>query len=161
MEKHIQEVKLQRPPVADEPDLAWRGVAVLGKDLDGEPMIRMGNGFLKLLVREPERGKFELARLAAQTWAPCEFQSGDQKAQSAMPWGALVKCLGVQEPNACGPGTYSEAGWAVSTVLAYKVANPGCKIPALAESSVAACVNEIPFSTTTAAAPAPWTEARR
>ena len=162
MEKQIQDVKLQRPPVAEEPDLAWRGVAVLGKDLEGDPMIRMGNGFLKLLVREPDRGKFELARLAAQTRAPCEFQKGEfQKAQAGTPWGPLVKCLGIDEPNACGAGTYSEAGWAVSTVLAYKVANPGCTVPALVDPSVAACVNEIPFTSTAAAAASRWTEAHR
>ncbi len=158
MEKQLQDVKLQRPPAPDEPDLAYRGVAVLGKDLEGAPMIRMGNGFLKLLVREPARGKFELARLAAQTWAPCDVQ----KADGGQPWAPLLKCLGVDEANACAAGSYSEAGWAVSTVLAYKVANPGCAIPALTEANAAACVKEIPFNTSTRApAHHDWTEARR
>ena len=148
MDKQIQDVKLQRPPAPDEPDLAWRGVAVMGKDLEGEPMIRMGNGFLKLMVRQPERGRFELARVVAQAWAPCEVQ----KAEGGAPWAPLLKCLGVDEANGCAAGTYSEAGWAVSTVLAYKVANPGCAIPALADANAAACVNTIPFATTAATA---------
>jgi hypothetical protein len=154
MAKQIESVKMQRPPAPEDPDLAFRGVAVLGKDYEGNPMVRMGNGFMKLLVRNPERGKFELARVAAQSWAPCEVAAKE----GGTPWAPLLKCLGVEEPNACGAGSYSEAGWAVSTVLAYKVANPGCAIPALTDASAAACVNEIPF---TALNETQWTEARR
>jgi hypothetical protein len=141
MEKQVSTLRIQRPPVAEEPDLAWRGIAVWTLDSAGEPMIRVGGGFVKLVVQQPARARFELARLVAQAWTPCELARVDAGA----PWEPLLKCMGVNEQHACATGSYSEGGWAVSTVMARVVADPGCNIPVFADPSYAGCLKAVPL----------------
>ncbi|MCM2324576.1 MAG: hypothetical protein NDJ90_15055, partial [Oligoflexia bacterium] len=92
--------------------------------------------------KQPARGKFELARLVAQTWSPCELQ----KLQAAQAWDPVLECLEVRESGACNVGTYSEAGWAVSSVVAATIAPPGCTLPALTRTDVVACLKKAPFA---------------
>lgn len=140
MEKQLRSVRLQKPPVIEEPDLAWRGIGVWALDSTGAPTIRLGSGFVKLAVRQPARAKFELARWVAQSWAPCELKRHDD----GEPWGPLLSCLQVNDTQACGNGSNSEAGWAVSSTLAFAIANPGCQLPAFSDPAMAKCLKKIP-----------------
>src|SRR5690606_26170291 len=137
MEERVRGLRLQRPPAAEEPDLSWRGIASLTEDSLGY-MVRVGGGFIKLAQKDPPRARFELARLLAQSWAPCELTKNG--VDGAAIWAPLLKCLGVEEKAGCAAGSYSEAGWAISTTLAAVVANPGCTVPAFAEAERAKCV---------------------
>ncbi len=144
MESRVREVRLQRPPTSEEPDLAYRGVGVLTEDPEGKPLIRLGAGFIRLVSQSPTRAKFEITRLIAQTWAPCELE----KAKVEQPWPLLLSCLGLAADPECSPGTYSEAGWAVSSVIAAKISPPGCELPALIEPDQLACANKLPLPLT-------------
>jgi hypothetical protein len=155
MEEQLKRLRIQRPPTADEPDLSWRGIGVLTYTSPESPMIRAGSGLVKLVTKQPERAKFEMMRLVAQAWAPCELQKLDT---GSIPWSPLLKCLNVADEGACPVGSYSEAGWAVSTALATAFAEPGCTVPALNNATAAACLKKIPLplnaSTADAANPA-------
>jgi|GEM_PF-1556223 len=141
MQQQLRAMSIQRPPQTDEPDLNWRGIAVYGHDKDGAPQLRIGSGFVKLVQKQPQRSRFELARLVAQGWSPCELQKKD----GGTPWEPLLKCMGMDSNSGCGFGTYSENGWAVSSVLAQNVAPPGCAVQAFKEGNIASCVKKIPF----------------
>jgi len=142
MERQVQDLKIQRPPASDEPDLAWRGIGVYGQTTEGEPIVKLGGGFVHLTAVHPARARFEMARLVAQAWAPCELQ---RVSALDTTWSPLLKCLGVNESQGCGQGTYSESGWAVSTAVAAAVWAPGCQIPAFKAPEVAKCVTHVPF----------------
>lgn len=163
MERRLRQVRLQKPPVAEEPDLAWRGIGVFAKDQNDNPIVRLSPGFVKLVTKQPTRSRFELARLIAQSWAPCELARFE--AQEA--WQPMLSCLNVKEGNACGTGSYSEGGWAVSTAIATIVAPPGCTVPAFAQPEYAQCVKKVPFpligntKTDTASVKVLWKESRR
>ncbi len=144
LEVRVRELRIQRPPTLEEPDLAWRGIGTLTRDQEGKPLVRLGAGFPKLFKERPARARFELARLVAQVWSPCELAA----AKVESPWNPLLQCLKLGSALGCGAGQYSEAAWAVSTVVARQVASPGCEIPAFqGEANVAAlgCANSIPF----------------
>lgn len=147
MERQIRTLKIQRPPVSDEPDLAWRGIGVHTQNAEGEPIVKLGGGFVRLATKHPARARFEMARLVAQGWAPCELQ---RVSNTDATWSPLLKCLGVTELQSCGQGTYSEGGWAVSTTLAAAVSPPGCQIPAFKSPDGAKCLGNIPFAKMTA-----------
>jgi len=144
MESRVREMRLQRPPTSEEPDLAYRGVGVLTEDPEGKPLIRLGAGFIRLVSESPTRAKFEITRLIAQAWAPCELE----KSKVEQPWPLLLSCLGLPADPECGAGTYSEAGWAVSSVIAAKVSPPGCELPALIEPDQLACASKLPLPLT-------------
>jgi hypothetical protein len=147
MMQQLERTKIQRPPSLEEPDLTWRGIGVWSQSFKGEPLIRLGGGMIRLAQKHPERARFELARLIAQSWAPCELKRLDAQASV---WAPLAKCMGVQDSAAsgdfsCEVGSYSEAGWAVSSALAAAVAAPGCALPAFQDAQVAQCVKQIPL----------------
>lgn len=147
MEHRLGSVKIQRPPVLDEPDLAWRGIGVYGQNPEGEPIIKLGGGFVQLSVAHPARARFELTRLVAQTWSPCELlRFGALEAT----WSPLLKCLGMTQAQDCSQGTYSESGWAVSTTIAAAVQPPSCQIEAFKSPEASQCVSHIPFAVMTA-----------
>ncbi len=135
MESQIASLKVERP-ANDEPDLAWRGVAVWNFDVKGAPVVRVGEGFVQMIKNQPKRAAFEMTRAIAQTWAPCELV----RLNTPHPWAGALKCLGVTEQESCGVGSFSDAGWAISTVVAKQVSNPGCTVPALASDSVKQCL---------------------
>jgi hypothetical protein len=141
MAREVADIRIQRPPVPEEGELNWRGIVLRARDAAGQPVIRMGGGFLKLARTQPERARFELARALAQSWSPCEL-----KAAQAL-WQPLLQCLGVNDANACQPGSVSESAWAVSTTLAAVVSHPGCAITAFKEPAHAACLASIPLPT--------------
>jgi hypothetical protein len=148
MQTQIREMTLQRPAYADEPDLNWRGIGVFTQDNSGKGMIRVGAGFVKLMAKQPKRGKFELLRLAAQSITPCELQ----RIGAEPVWDPLLKCLDMHEQQACAVGTYSEAGWAVSSTIAASLTPPGCTLPAFKKSEdMTKCMNKIPLPLTVAA----------
>jgi hypothetical protein len=144
MRSSLKDLTIHKPSIELEADLAWRGIPVLTRDGEGKPMVRLGAGFMKLFREKPQRAKFELARVMAQVWSPCELSS-----HHADPvWTGLLKCMKLEGAEGCGQGQYSEAGWAVSTAVAQQVAAPGCTIPAFADASgkeLKACAEEIPF----------------
>jgi hypothetical protein len=138
MENQIKEIRIQRPPTTEEPDLTWRGILAWTYDSKGEAMIRVGSGFVKLAVKHPAWAKFELARYLAMSWAPCELR----RAGVDSPWASLTKCLGIEETDSCLDGSYSEAGWAVSTALAERLSKSGCVIPGLSTDAAKACLSK-------------------
>ncbi len=140
MIRQIERTRIQRPPALEEPDLTWRGIGVLSQTYKGEPLIRLGGGMIQLAQKYPARAKFELARLVAQSWSPCEMQ----KLEIGGAWDPLMKCLGVQDQG-CDVGTYSESGWAVSSTIAAAVAEPGCRLPAFEDATAANCLKAIPL----------------
>ena len=140
IEEQLHSVKLDKPPIADEPDLSWRGIGVFAYSASGAPEIRIGNGFVKLALKQPARSKFELARLLLQSVAPCEMI----KLGAEPSWDPLLKCLGINEAQACSAGTYSEAGWAISSGLASVISSPGCSIPAFKGEAVS-CLRKVPL----------------
>jgi hypothetical protein len=150
MERQVKNLKIQRPPSADEPDLAWRGIGVYTQGNDNEALIKIGGGFVKLANRHPARAKFEIARLVAQSWAPCELARASN-AETSTAWAPLMKCLGLAEGQGCGQGTFSEAGWAVSTTVAASVSPPGCSIQAFNDPELAKCLKHVPFGSRTVA----------
>ncbi len=160
MAERVRSLKIQRPPAPEEPELNWRGIGILTRDVHGEPLVRMGSGFMKLILANEERGRFELTRLIAQAWAPCELRNPHSARGLASPpilaWGAVLECLGVHDLNACEEGSYSEEGWASATALAAAVANPGCTIPAFQFVDSVSCLSRFGESK-----PVGWKEARR
>jgi hypothetical protein len=143
MSEQIENAKLQRPPLAEEPDLNWRGIGVVAHNDTGEnagPLLRVGGGFVKMSVTEPGRTHFELTRLLAQSWSPCDMPTGARAT-----WQPLLKCMGLKEQDwdskkSCAAGTQSEAGWAVASAIAVKVSPPGCVLPAFQNAAVFQCV---------------------
>ncbi len=146
MEKQARGIKIQRPPSIEEPDLAWRGIGVYSQTQEGEPLIRLGGGFVKLAHKNPTRAKFEITRLVAQAWSPCELQ----RLGASGTWSPLLQCLKITEAQSCAPGSYSEGGWAVSSTVATSIAGPGCDIPIFKNAEFAQCFKKIPLSVTTA-----------
>lgn len=152
MESQIKNLKIQRPPTLEEPDLAWRGIGVWTQNGGDSPVIRVGGGFVKMALRQPKRAQFELTRLVAQSWTPCELKRVGAQSE---PWQALLKCLDVTEESGCAPGTYSEGGWAVSSTLAAHLSPPGCTLPVFKDGASSQCLDKIPMGD------ANWKEARR
>jgi len=140
MRLQLQNLAVERPPPQEEPDLAWRGIGVWTTDAQGRPAIRMGSGLVKLAAKDPRRAKFEITRLAAQSWAPCELQ----RAGADAAWAPLLRCLKVEEEGACGAESYSEPGWAVSSALAVILAGPGCTLPAFEDTASQNCLRKVP-----------------
>lgn len=149
MSVRMRALAIQRAPANEEPDLAWRGIGVYSDSTGNNPIVRLGGGYISLLRSTPKRAKFELTRLLAQSWAPCEFQ----KAGVQSIWKPLLKCAGLTSEQAitggvgdsCGVGTYSESGWAVSSLLAVSLYNPWCDLPALKDAKVDKCIKPIPL----------------
>lgn len=138
----VKFTRIQRPPSADELDLSWRGVATWSLDGSNEPLIKIGGGFLELAHRDKKRAKFELARMVAQAWSPCELK----RLGVGEMWAGLTSCLKVEGADACTSGSYSEAAWAVGSALAVQVSEPGCKVPAFATAEYGQCVaSVVPF----------------
>jgi len=127
MVERVANLKVVIPPSNEEPDLKWRGIGVHTQEGPNQEFLRLGNGFIKLTLDNPVRAQFELTRLLAQAWAPCEFMN-----EKVNPWSGLLRCLGLEE-QVCNEWTYSEAGWAVSSVLAAHLSPPGCELPMMAK----------------------------
>lgn len=142
MQSRVSDAELMSPPQDQAPDLSWRGIGVLGELNTKVPLISVGAGVIKWVAEKPQRARFEFARLLAQTWAPCEIAKVDATA----PWKDLVACLDLSaeaDPaKVCGPGSFSEAGWAVSSAIAAVASPPGCRIPAFEKATVADCMKK-------------------
>jgi hypothetical protein len=138
LEAQLDAIQLERPPSLEEPDLNWRGIGVFTRNSENVPVIRIPVGFVKLALRYQKRAQFEMSRLVAQSWAPCELQA----AGIENPWESLLKCLEVAEPQACAAGTYSEGGWAVSSAIAAMVSPPDCPLPAFNSPRKAECLQK-------------------
>jgi len=133
----IREQKIQRPPTYEEPDLSWRGVAVVTQDEAEKPLLRVGGGMIRLMQSDRRRARFELTRLLSQVALPCHIKSAGVES----PWGELSSCFGVKDEPRCEVGSYSDLGWAISTAVAVELSAPGCKIPALNEPKLKQCVS--------------------
>ncbi len=139
METQLQDLKIERPPSIEEPDLSWRGIGIWVQDNQGMPILRISGGFVKLVSHEPKRSLFEMTRLVAQSWAPCELK----RVGADSPWNPLLKCLEVDQESACGAGSYSEEGWAVSSSLATELSPPGCTVPLFFNSQKNQCLQKM------------------
>ncbi len=138
MRKKIQSIELRLAPSWEEPDLSWRGIGALSwTKKDEHAVLEIGGGFPKLLQQHPERARFEMVRLVSQAWDPCRLQSKEV----SQPWSGFLQCMKISETTGCATGGYSEAGWAVSTAVAQKLSQPGCKLPAFENPSDAQCVD--------------------
>jgi hypothetical protein len=144
MERQVRELKVQRPPAVDEPDLAWRGIGIYTQGGEHDPLVKLGGGFMSLVRKSPRRARFEMVRLVAHAWAPCELA---RVASVEGAWNPLLKCLGVDDGHSCGSGTFSEAGWAVSTSFASQLAAPGCLPLAFKDPATAQCLSQIELTT--------------
>lgn len=153
MEALVKNLKIQRPPAQEEPDLSWRGIGVITADENGVPLIRVGEGFLVLLRKNQDRARFELMRLIAQAWAPCELRKAGVLES---PWASFLKCSGYDENPTCQNGSISDEGWAISSTLASLVAAPNCEIPALQREPLKTC-----FRLFGSGPQSLWKEARR
>lgn len=144
MEDEVRGTRVMRPQNQIEPDLTWRGVAAwtrprAGAVENGErpALIHVGSGFLQLFQKNRGRARFEIARLLAQSWSPCEMaRSKDSKV-----FKEFYSCMGLTESQTeCKAGAVSEATWALSTAVASLVSQPGCQIQAFADEKSAACL---------------------
>jgi hypothetical protein len=145
MDSQTRDIRIQRPPTAEEPDLSWRGVVAMSEDVKGDPLIRVGGGFLTLMDKDPRRARFELVRTISQTWSGCRLAQAKLKA----PWKDYLSCMGVPA-SSCKAGSLGEDSWAVSTRVATQIASPGCRIPAFEEASASKCYSRFPASVVTA-----------
>lgn len=145
MEEEVRGTRVMRPQNQIEPDLTWRGVAAWTRpragavENGGRPaLIHVGSGFLQLFQKNRARARFEIARLLAQSWSPCELaHSKDSKV-----FKEFYSCMGLTETQIeCKPGVVSEATWALSTAVALLVSQPGCQIQAFSDERSAACLN--------------------
>lgn len=142
MKGQLQSLELEKPPYKKDKDLAWRGVGVFSTEGD-HGVVRLGSGFFELAKKDRDRAKFELTRLAAQVWSPCEVGKVEGGAST---WNGLLECLQVhEEQGSCGAGTYSNSGWAVSTALASHVVPLKCAVPAFEKAVFQGCVDQIPL----------------
>jgi hypothetical protein len=123
----VKNIRIQRPPATDEPDLSWRGIGVKTNEESGAPIIRVGAGFFSLVKNNQERARFEMVRLVAQVWSPCDLKL---IGMPLTPWKGFLSCMGFEEFLACKEGGFSEPGWAVSTALAHILSPLKCEIPA-------------------------------
>jgi hypothetical protein len=135
MASQLQNVSLWRSPNREELDLAWRGILVYTQDAK-HASVRVGSGFRDLVLNDNHRAKFEMARALSQSLVPCSLISKNVK----QPWGPLLSCLGLDSEESCNVGSYSEAGWAISTTLAAASADPGCKVIALESDKAQSCI---------------------
>ena len=142
MQTQVAEIKIQRAPSPEDPDLSWRGIGVLVHDSKQGLLLRVGGGFTDLAATNPARAKFELARLVAQAWSPCEIRAADE-VSSEPAWTNLAKCLDVAEWHVCSEGSFSESGWAISTTIAASVSPPGCVVPAFKDPKLKACLDQV------------------
>lgn len=145
--RQIRGLKIERPS-KDEPDLGWRGIVTYGADASGDSVVRVGGGFAALLAKNPKRAQFEMARVLFHSVNPCELK----RLGSAQPWNQLLGCLKVPAQESCGAGQYSEAGWAISSVFAQKIADPGCSIRALAAPKAKECIAKFQWTSDAAIA---------
>jgi len=132
----LEGVKIYRPGTGESSELAWRGIGVFTYDAKNRATIRLGGGFVPLALHHPKRAKFELTRLLAQAWAPCELKRAGVEGN---PFGPTLSCLDVSDANACAEGSLSESGWAVSSALAFQLNPPGCKISGFDDAKGSSC----------------------
>jgi hypothetical protein len=137
MKERVRKLVMMTKPMDEEPDLSWRGIGVLTYDPRGNGVVQLGGGFAQLLRKDPERAKFEITRLAAQTWAPCQFQTTNH------PWSGFLTCMKINETMGCGSHEYSESGWAISSALAYQLSKPNCELPAFTDQGNMACATNM------------------
>ena len=141
LEKLVHELKIVQPVHAstEESDLSWRGIGVWVRDDQGSPLVLMGGGFLKLLKADPHRAAFEMTRLVAQSWSPCELsQNGVGPV-----WSPLLSCLGEVEEKDCSAGKSYENTWGVSSSLAMTLESPGCQLPVFQDEKKKSCLRDL------------------
>ncbi len=141
MEKLLRDLKIVQPVYAatEEPDLSWRGIGVWTRDDRGAPLLLMGGGFLKLMKLDSKRAAFEMTRLVAQSWSPCELSHHGVN----QVWSPLMKCLGEAERDSCAPEQSTESTWAVSSSIAARLSAPGCHLPVFVQEKTRVCLTQI------------------
>jgi hypothetical protein len=142
--KSVEEVRLQRPPQAEQPDLSWRGIGVYTIIMDAaklpQGVIRLGGGFVRLVQRDVGRARFELTRLVLQAVTPCELERVLGGERTAF-WKPVQSCLNVEtHSQECTLGGFSESTWALSSAVAAQVSPPGCQIANLTPEILGRCV---------------------
>lgn len=143
MNAMVEKVKIQRPSDELEPDLNWRGIGVRTQTASLGPMIHLGAGFVSLLKKDRVRARFELVRLLAQSWAPCELEA---QGMNASIWGPLLQCMDLDVSSDCKVASTANKAWAISSALAAHIAPPNCAIPAFEDPAMHACLATIPVA---------------
>lgn len=142
MHAQLSSVILEHPSTKIDSDLAMRGIGILGQAHSSAARpLKLGEGFVKLLVLDPDRAKFELTRLITQSWSTCE----GKKVAAESPWTAYLNCMDVVGDFGCGENEFSESGWAISSAVASLVSHPGCRIPAFDDRAHAQCIEKTLF----------------
>ncbi len=141
LEKLVHELKIVQPVHAstEESDLSWRGIGVWVRDDQGSPLVLMGGGFLKLLKADPHRAAFEMIRLVAQSWSPCELS---QHGVGPV-WSPLLSCLGEVEEKDCSAEKSYENTWGISSSLAMTLETPGCQLPVFQDEKKKSCLRDL------------------
>jgi len=137
LEDQMRLLKIEPANSKQDADLLWRGIVIWKRNFGDHPVIMVGSGFAKLMQIYPDRAQFELARVAAQSWAPCELQ----KLNIKNIWVPLLECLEVRNPAACRKSEGMARGWAFSSIIAQTVVTPGCIVPRLKKNSIKNCIN--------------------
>ena len=138
MEFKIKSLKIFGAPWKKEPNLRWGRAGFFMVEKDGSPSLVVSPGFVELAKKDPKRSKFEMTRMVAQTWSPCELE----RLGGAPIWKELLDCMGLKS-DICSTEGYSESGWAVSTVLGDRISPPGCRVPALQEAETKKCTLDL------------------
>ncbi len=142
LQAKIEAIRLQRPPISSYPDLLWRGIALYTDDPQEGNVIRLGNGMAASIQKSPKKLRFELTRLLAQAWAPCELQKDPRLSSwAAAFWEPAMHCLGLSAME-CKGGEYAESTWAISSALASRLSPQACSIAALNDDSIQQCLNQ-------------------
>lgn len=141
MENQIHSLKIVQPSPAMslEPDLAWRGIGVVVRKSQSSSLLLISPGLIKLFKSNPQRAGFEMLRLVAQSWAPCELL----RLKVEPVWGPLLKCLGEAEPNNCADPRTLESTWAVSSSLAVLLGSSGCELPVFKDEKKKSCIHQL------------------
>ncbi|MBI4925673.1 MAG: hypothetical protein HY843_07095 [Bdellovibrio sp.] len=126
LQKQIKNTRIQRPPAQDEPDLSWRGIGVWSLGDHGEPLIRVGGGFVTLAEKSQDSARFELARLVAQSLLQPNMQ---------YIWDDLLSCFNIKSKD------YSaEATWAVASTIAALAVPARCVLPVFLDPLYSSCL---------------------
>lgn len=146
----IADARVVRPGDHIDPDLAWRGILVRSTTDEGASVIHVSSGFFTLMKSEPARAQFEVIRVLAQGISPCEVSRSVASADHGLMkasghsseklFGHYLKCQGIDSANECEHSTISESGWAVSTGIAYRLAEMKCAPPAFKETKDQDCL---------------------
>jgi hypothetical protein len=134
LKERFWRLHILKASASHHPDLNWRGVGVLDGTTTSDPTLWLGGGLLDLVKKNPQRARFELARILAQLISPCQAPALETY------WDDYLKCAEPTIERSCAYAGISETGWATSTALAAVVSPPDCALPAFRDGKALKCL---------------------